>query len=453
MHADLVVVGGGITGLAAARLLDVDACLFERDARVGGCLRSDHVGGYTIDRTGHLLHFQDEYVRRVMFDELSLDWLHFERRAEIRMLERRVDYPVQYNLHQLPKAERDWCLQSYLAVSGEAPALEDSFEQWSRRSYGEGLHELFMGPYNCKLWQVPLDTISAEWASRFVPMPDRQKIVDGTRGPHRDNAFGYNASFSYPRDGGSGAIADALASQVSIPIHTGAELTAIDPIARVCEFSNGARVHYDLVLNTMPLPQLLGCIHKADPEVRALADGLRHNSVFYLAFGFRVSSYAPDAHWIYVPEERYAMYRIGILSNYSSSVAPAGSILVCAEIGCAPHEVANVDPDEIARRVLDDFDRIGLLQPDWEVDLVHSGSINCAYVIFDEHRRKALPRIQSYLKKLGILSVGRFGGWGYGSMGDALIEGRDSAALIKRQFGHSMEAQVSTVRESAPHCC
>src|SRR4051794_39529592 len=113
MRADVVIVGGGITGLGTARLLELDACLFEKDARLGGCLRTDYVQEYKIDRTGHLLHFRDPYVRRVMFEELSLDWLHFNRRAQIHILDRRIPYPIQYNLHALPETTRTRCLLSY----------------------------------------------------------------------------------------------------------------------------------------------------------------------------------------------------------------------------------------------------------------------------------------------------------------------------------------------------
>ena len=49
-----VVVGGGIAGLAAARRLeslspDVEIVLLERDDVLGGKLRTEHVGAFTIE--------------------------------------------------------------------------------------------------------------------------------------------------------------------------------------------------------------------------------------------------------------------------------------------------------------------------------------------------------------------------------------------------------------------
>ena len=435
MRTDVVIVGAGMTGLSVARSLEVEGLLLEKEPSVGGCLRTDQVDGYSIDRTGHLLHMQDPYVRKVMFEELSLDWLQFERRAEIRLLDRTIPYPIQYNLHALPRPERDRCVADYLAVAGDVPPFESSFDQWSRTAYGDGLHELFFSPYNRKLWQADLASMSAEWVKRFVPLPDRQLVLDGARQPHASRTFGYNATFHYPLAGGTGAIVEEMAANLKLGVETEAALVSIDPVAKTCEFTNGMRIGYQKLVSTIPLPRLLRLIHKVDQRVLELSEGLRHNSVFYFAFGFRTGQDIPDTHWIYVPEERFRIYRAGILSGYSPNVAPRGCTLVCAEIGCSADDASRMDPAMLRPQVLEDLVGIGLVRPEWPLELEHHGAIDCAYVIFDEHRRKALPEIQRYLQRLGIHSIGRYGAWDYGSMGDALIEGRDCARLINSELG------------------
>jgi hypothetical protein len=189
------------------------------------------------------------------------------------------------------------------------------------------------------------------------------------------------------------------------------------------------------LVSTIPLPRLLHTIHGADPQILELADGLRHNSVFYFAFGFRVGHDIPDTHWIYVPEERYRIYRAGILSGYSPNVAPPGCILVCAEIGCPGDGAARVDPADLRSQALADLVAIGLVQPEWQLEMEHHGAIDCAYVIFDEHRRKALPAIQGWLQRHGIHSIGRYGAWDYGSMGDAVLDGHTCAERLNAWFG------------------
>ena len=437
MRADVVIVGGGVTGLGTALCLKVDTCLFEKERQLGGCLRSDLIDGYTIDRTGHLLHFRDEYVRSIMFDRLSIDWLHFKRNAEVFIQNARVPYPIQYHLHSLPAETRVECLLSYLETLRNHPSLENSFESWSRRSFGKQLHELFFAPYNAKLWQADLSTFNAEWAEKFVAMPDRELVIRGALGCHKNDGFGYNGAFSYPKRGGSQAIIDALAAQLNAPIRTGTELVAVDAAAQICEFSDGTRVKYEVLVTTTPLPRLLKILHRADPNIVALANQLRHNSLLYFVFGYKLKGTAPAVHWVYVPEEKYLMYRVGVLSNYSPYVAPPGCALLCAELAFPGDTARAADPDALREKVLADLSAIGMVDSSWTRNFEYTDVIDCAYVIFDKTRHEALPRILKYLQERKIYSIGRYGGWGYGSMGDALLEGRDCAETIHSTLGRT----------------
>jgi phytoene dehydrogenase-like protein len=75
---DAVVVGGGLSGLVAARHLaesGADVTLFERRETVGGRVRSRTVDGYTLDRGFQVLFTAYPAVRR----ELDLDALDLRR--------------------------------------------------------------------------------------------------------------------------------------------------------------------------------------------------------------------------------------------------------------------------------------------------------------------------------------------------------------------------------------
>jgi protoporphyrinogen oxidase len=55
-----------------------------------------------------------------------------------------------------------------------------------------------------------------------------------------------------------------------------------------------------------------------------------------------------------------------------------------------------------------------------------------AYVIHDRHRRALLPELRAHLERHGIQSVGRYGGWEYSAMEDALWQGRQAAEQTGR---------------------
>ena len=62
--ADVVILGGGVTGLAAGSVLRDRAIVLERDARPGGLVRTEPIDGYWFDTVLHLLHLSDAGVER-----------------------------------------------------------------------------------------------------------------------------------------------------------------------------------------------------------------------------------------------------------------------------------------------------------------------------------------------------------------------------------------------------
>jgi hypothetical protein len=52
-------------------------------------------------------------------------------------------------------------------------------------------------------------------------------------------------------------------------------------------------------------------------------------------------------------------------------------------------------------------------------------------VIYDRDRRVALPAIFEVLEQHGIFSLGRFGGWEYSSMEDAMRQGMEIAGRLQ----------------------
>jgi len=56
-----------------------------------------------------------------------------------------------------------------------------------------------------------------------------------------------------------------------------------------------------------------------------------------------------------------------------------------------------------------------------------------AYVVFDENRDAAVQHIQSYLKQIGLVSIGRFGQWEYFNMDVCMKQSHDLYCQITKK--------------------
>lgn len=69
-----------------------------------------------------------------------------------------VPYPFQNNISMLPKEDQVTCMDGMIdaamesRVSGDKPK---NFDEWILRTMGEGVANIFMRPYNYKVWAVP----------------------------------------------------------------------------------------------------------------------------------------------------------------------------------------------------------------------------------------------------------------------------------------------------------
>ncbi|MBU2615156.1 MAG: FAD-dependent oxidoreductase, partial [Elusimicrobia bacterium] len=62
-----IIIGGGISGLAAAYHLKNDYIIFEKENTAGGLCRSIKTGGFTFDYSGHFLHLRNDYSKNLVF--------------------------------------------------------------------------------------------------------------------------------------------------------------------------------------------------------------------------------------------------------------------------------------------------------------------------------------------------------------------------------------------------
>jgi protoporphyrinogen oxidase len=92
----------------------------------------------------------------------------------VRVKNQWVPYPLQNNVSMLPKAEQVKCIDGMIDAALLRRTATDkpkNFDEWIVRMMGVGLADVFMRPYNYKVWAVPTTKVcrgASEWTSELI---------------------------------------------------------------------------------------------------------------------------------------------------------------------------------------------------------------------------------------------------------------------------------------------
>jgi protoporphyrinogen oxidase len=418
----VAILGAGLTGMSAAYHLErmgVPYRLFERLPHPGGHAITVEDEGYRFDRTGHLLHLRDPAMRELVLSWIGDDYVEIERRSRIWSSGVYTRYPFQANTFGLPPDVAYECLHGFIKAhfAKEKPAPQN-FEEFCLIHFGEGISRHFMIPYNTRLWGVSPSEITAAWCARFVPLPKLEDVLAGAVGKS-ERELGYNARFIYPRLG-IGELSKGLARALP-SLELGRAPRSIDLRARALVFEDEV-IRYGALISTVPLTALVGLFDGAPEAVRSAAARLRCTHLYYLDVALDAPCGQP-LHWVYVPEAKYPFYRVGCYSNFSPAMAPPGKAGLYVELADRgePHLPS------LLPAVASGLVEMGIIASPSAIRFARVRRIDYAYVVFDHAYYASLGAVRPFLEEQRVVSAGRYGGWNYSSMEDALIFGRDAA--------------------------
>ncbi|HYF52134.1 MAG TPA: FAD-dependent oxidoreductase [Planctomycetota bacterium] len=440
-----LILGAGPTGLGAAyRLKELgvsDFLVLDAAPRVGGLaasFRDEH--GFTWDVGGHVQFSHYDYFDALMDKALGSDgWLNHERESWVWLRERFVPYPFQNNLRYLPKEKLWECLLGLFELQKRPSAQPSNFREWIHATFGVGIARVFFEPYNFKVWAHPLESMSYDWIGERVAVTDLERAVRNVVLERDDVSWGPNATFRFPKQGGTGAIWESVANLVGREhIFLNVEARAISSAEKRVRvrFTSGEErdICYEQLLSTMPLDTLASRITDLAPEVAARTRELAHSSTHIIGVG--LEGLPPEALkkkcWMYFPEPNCPFYRVTVFSNYSPGNVPdiRKHWSLMAEVSESRHkpvDKARVLDDVInglrATRLLDDSSRV---ISRWHMRIEHG------YPTPTLGRNAILDALQPALQQRAIYSRGRFGGWKYevSNQDHSLMQGVEWADLI-----------------------
>jgi protoporphyrinogen oxidase len=422
----VIVIGGGPAGLTAAYELvkvGIKPIVLEMGARVGGIARTEVFNDYRMDIGGHRFFTKVPEVEAFWHEVLGDDFLTRPRLSRIYYNRKFILYPLRFGdaLSKLGVWQSFLVLMSYFRSKFLPYRNENTFEEWVSNRFGRRLYRIFFKTYTEKVWGIPCDQLSAQWAAQRIQNLSLPRAVlgaiFGARGAK--NVKSLIEEFHYPRLG-PGMLwerTQQLIEQHGGEVHLNTEVVkvihrdgkAIGVVAR-----SGGRdetIEADAIISSMPISELVAKLDPPAPlDVREGAGQLTYRDYFTVGLLVKQANLFPD-NWIYIHAPEVKVGRIQNFKNWSPDMVPdPNKTFLGLEYFCNEgDELWSLSDEALIKLGTRELETMGLARA---AD-VESGTVIRqlkTYPVYTGEYKEYLERIRGFLDSIANLqTVGRNG--------------------------------------------
>ena len=341
---DVAIIGAGPAGLTAAyqlTKLGYSVTVIERDpVYVGGISRTVEHDGFRFDIGGHRFFSKSKEVVDLWNELLPDDFIERPRMSRIYYEGKFYSYPLRAfeALNNLGIWRSALCMASYAKAKAFPHKNPRSFEQWVVNQFGHKLFSIFFKTYTEKVWGMPCDEMSADWAAqRIKGLSLGGAVLDGLKrslGLHKRRNDGMAVkslleTFRYPRQG-PGMMWDAARDRVieggnRVEMATALHQLSLDAVTGLWRVAvkrdvETAIIKAHHVISSAPMRELAGRIHPL-PQSLPNALALGYRDFLTVALMIRSEDLFPD-NWIYVHDPRVKVGRVQNFRSWSPEMVP-----------------------------------------------------------------------------------------------------------------------------------
>jgi oxygen-dependent protoporphyrinogen oxidase len=395
----VAVLGGGISGLAAAYRLrelaaaheiPLDTVLLESSDRVGGAIETIREDGYLIETGADSVLSEKlsglRLVKRLGLESDVIATQERFRRTYVVRDRKLVQIPDGFSL-MAPALLRPVLRSSLFSPLGKLRILaepliprrrrrsDESLAAFVRRRMGRQVLERIAQPLAGGIYTSDAERLSvAATMPRFVEMERRHgSLIRGLKAASRSTtaarqASGARWSLFISFTNGIGQLTDTLAMRLGNSVRCRARVTAMErqtpserPRRRVwrLRLENDLSIEADAVVCTIPAYAAAPLLRPHSENLAAGLEAIEYASAATVNMGFRESDFAsvPEGFGFVVPAiERRKIIAGSFSSLKYSGRAPSGMVLARVFLGGALQEgILASDNDELLAAALEEF--------------------------------------------------------------------------------------------------
>lgn len=444
---DVAIIGAGPAGLTAAYLLTkkgYKVTVIEKDpVYVGGISRTVEYEGFRFDIGGHRFFSKSREVVELWNEILPDDFIERPRLSRIYYEGKFYSYPLRAfeALWNLGLLKSTVCMISYARWKLFPHKNPKSFQQWVVNQFGQKLFSIFFKTYTEKVWGMPCDEISADWAAqRIKGLSLGGAVVDGLKRSlglhkHKNDGMAIKSlleTFRYPRHG-PGMMWEAARDFVvngGNQILMGHALQQLSHTARTGRWRVSARtesgevvvINARHVISSAPMRELASRIHPL-PQALPSATELKYRDFLTVALMIRSKDLFPD-NWIYIHDPRVLVGRVQNFRSWSPEMVPDPELAcVGLEYFCFEGDGTwSATDEELVALATHELETLGLADP----ATVVGGCVvrqEKAYPVYDDHYRTNVNNLRMELEQAyaTLHVVGRNGMHRYNNQDHAMM--------------------------------
>ncbi|SMF67115.1 NAD(P)/FAD-dependent oxidoreductase [Allosphingosinicella indica] len=444
---DVAIIGAGPAGLTAAYLLTkrgYSVTVIEKDpVYVGGISRTVEHDGFRFDIGGHRFFSKSKEVVDLWNEILPDDFIERPRMSRIYYEGKFYSYPLRAfeALWNLGIWRSTLCMASYARWKLFPHKDPKSFEQWVVNQFGHKLFSIFFKTYTEKVWGMPTDEMSADWAAqRIKGLSLGGAVLDGLKrslGLHKRKNDGMAVktlleTFRYPRQGpgmmwerardfvtacGNRVLMGHALHQLSEDQASGRWRVTVD-----CPDGSKSAISAAHVISSAPMRELAGRIHPLPASLPQAMD-LKYRDFLTVALMIRSDDLFPD-NWIYIHDPRVQVGRVQNFRSWSPEMVPDPDLAcVGLEYFCFEGDgLWSADDEELVALATKELATLGLADP----ATVVGGKVvrqEKAYPVYDDEYRDNVEAMRADLEERfpTLHMVGRNGMHRYNNQDHAMM--------------------------------
>jgi protoporphyrinogen oxidase len=400
--------------------------LYDQHTYFGGHTASfRHDGKYVFDVGPHISFTKNERIQQLLAENVGDEYQTIQIRLNNYWRGYWLTHPVQLHLHGLPHDITIKVIEDFVAERSAPERTISNYADWLLASFGRAFSELFPMQYTRKYHLTTAENMSTDWLGPRIYRPSLAEVLQGALSPAASEKH-YITHFRYPTEGGFVAYLNPFRRLADLEL--GQRLVALNPRSRELTFAGGARVSFDGVVSSIPLPELVPMIAGVPREVLEAAQRLACSNCVLVNLAVDRADLS-DAHMSYFYDEDVCFTRLSFPHMLSPRNVPPGAGSIQAEVYFSgKYRPLTVAPEELIEPVIRDLRRCGVLRDSDRILFKGAFHVPYANVIFDLERAAALAIVHGYLNDIGVGYCGRYGDWGYMWTDESFVSGEEAAA-------------------------